>query len=99
MEAISSSETLVHIRSTQRHIPEDGFLHSHRYENLKSYIENKLPQLIREIIGVSKEKRTGTAVSHTSIPSARNEIAKPQTNYEASLGFLIYDPKTISTTY
>jgi hypothetical protein len=37
MEAILSSETSVHTRSTHRHIPEDGILHSHRCENLKSY--------------------------------------------------------------
>jgi hypothetical protein len=30
--------TLVHTRSTRRHIPEDGILHSHRSENLKFYI-------------------------------------------------------------
>jgi hypothetical protein len=35
MEAIRSSETSVHTRSTQRHIPEDGILLSHRSENLK----------------------------------------------------------------
>jgi hypothetical protein len=28
----------VHTRSTRRHIPEDGILHSHRRENLKSYL-------------------------------------------------------------
>jgi hypothetical protein len=28
MEAISSFETSVHTRSTQRHIPEDGMLHN-----------------------------------------------------------------------
>jgi hypothetical protein len=37
MEAIRSSETSVHTRSIRRHIPEDGILHSHRRENLKSY--------------------------------------------------------------
>jgi hypothetical protein len=37
MEVIRSSETSVHTRCTQRHSPEDGILHSHRCENLKSY--------------------------------------------------------------
>jgi hypothetical protein len=37
MEAIRSSETPVNTRSTRRHIPEDGMLHNHRRENLKSY--------------------------------------------------------------
>jgi hypothetical protein len=37
LEAILSSETSVHTRSTQRHIPEDGILHRHHCENLKSY--------------------------------------------------------------
>jgi hypothetical protein len=37
MEAICSSETSVHTRSIRRHIPEDGVLHNHRCENLKSY--------------------------------------------------------------
>jgi hypothetical protein len=39
MEAIRSSETSVDTRSTRRHIPENGILHSHRRENLKSYIK------------------------------------------------------------
>jgi hypothetical protein len=38
MEAICSSETSVDTqRTTQRHIIEDGTLHNHRCENLKSY--------------------------------------------------------------
>jgi hypothetical protein len=37
-EAPSSSETSVLTRATQRNIPEDTILHSHRRENLKSYI-------------------------------------------------------------
>jgi hypothetical protein len=35
--AICSSETSVHTRSTRHHIPEDGILHRHSRENLKSY--------------------------------------------------------------
>jgi hypothetical protein len=37
MEAKRSSKTSVHIRSTRCDMPEDGFLHIHRSENLKSY--------------------------------------------------------------
>jgi hypothetical protein len=37
-EALSSSETSILTRATQRNISEDTILHRHRRENLKSYI-------------------------------------------------------------
>jgi hypothetical protein len=42
MEAKRFSETSVHTRSTLRYISEDGILHSHRRENLKSFKEVNL---------------------------------------------------------
>jgi hypothetical protein len=38
MEALSSAESSVLTRATQRNIPEVATLHSYRHENLKSYI-------------------------------------------------------------
>jgi hypothetical protein len=38
IETVLSSETSFLTRATRRHIPDDGILHSHHSENLKSHI-------------------------------------------------------------
>jgi hypothetical protein len=43
-EAPGSSETSVLTRATLRNNPEDTILHSHRRENLKSYIGFYIPE-------------------------------------------------------
>jgi hypothetical protein len=49
-EAIRYSETSVHTRSTRRHIPENGILHTQRRENLKSYKSYNIQNYIKSSI-------------------------------------------------
>jgi hypothetical protein len=66
MEAIRSSETSVQSTiSTWRHTPEDGILHSHRRENLKSYISFSLFMWLNN---------TETRVIYNVVYTIRNSI-------------------------
>jgi hypothetical protein len=45
-KALSSSETSLLTRTTLRNIPEDYTLHSHRRENLKSYMSSLVHETV-----------------------------------------------------
>jgi hypothetical protein len=63
MEAIPFSETSALTRATRHNVPEDGILHKHRRENIKSYREN------RTFVYISQFKYLGTTVTNKKIDS------------------------------
>jgi hypothetical protein len=58
MEAIHFSETSVHTRSTRRHIPENGILHSHRREKLIFVRWTMISHTCLETVGPIKVEST-----------------------------------------
>jgi hypothetical protein len=67
MEALSSSETSILTRATWRNIPEDAILHSHRSENLKSYIVSGLMIGCTELLQLlNRSEVYAVTVLHTS---------------------------------
>jgi hypothetical protein len=73
MEALSSFETSALTRSTRRNIPEDGILHSHRPENLKSYKGNSFLSITTTI------RRNGAFLCvHKPRPNLRRKGAQEQ---------------------
>jgi hypothetical protein len=61
-EALSSSETSVLATATRRNIPKDAILHSHRRENLKSYIKLVVTLLRNISIRLIDRNHDGTKV-------------------------------------
>jgi hypothetical protein len=50
MDALLYSETSLLTRTTQRNIPEDNILHSHRPEKLKAYIAVYFSEILVDLI-------------------------------------------------
>jgi hypothetical protein len=70
-EAQGSSETSVHTRATRRNNPEDTILHSHRRENLKSYIYYICLNFFRAQDNGQIQKLSNTGISVTSQETMR----------------------------
>jgi hypothetical protein len=64
IEAICSSETSALTRTTRRHILERDILHSHRRENLKSYISSPELPGFSSAASANGDNRIGTNFRH-----------------------------------
>jgi hypothetical protein len=77
MEATRSSETTVRTGAIPYHIPEDGILHSHRHENLRSY---KCKIMCETVI--NKKQTPLSLVRKRTIPTDdRHLLAKFSANF------------------
>jgi hypothetical protein len=73
MEALSSTETSVLTTATQRNIPEDNILHSHRRENLKSFIFFILILSLLAAYGGTESSKLNGSVVRISISCSQRE--------------------------
>jgi hypothetical protein len=97
MEVLSSFETSVPTRVTQRDVPENGILHSHRRENLRSYKITisclgiicvlRVSSSFYEILLVcSQDVLCGLVVKTSCLNIQRSRVRFPAVSHSLSIG-------------